>query len=88
MTEIELYKFIRDNDIEWHWRDNDGQEDVYILPFYFNLPDLIEILGGTILTNEGIECRLRDGYFAIWMNDICEYFGIDIFQVFPKEEES
>jgi len=28
MTAIELYKFIEDNNIEWHYEDNEGNEDV------------------------------------------------------------
>lgn len=31
MTELELYKYINDNDIEWNRQDNDGTPDVLIL---------------------------------------------------------
>jgi hypothetical protein len=28
MTELELYKYIKNNDIEWHRRDNNGTDDI------------------------------------------------------------
>lgn len=86
MTELELYRYINDNYIEWHYHDNDGVEDVLIFPFIFQM-DVFAKLVSSATDDEGIECRLKDGYFCIWMRDICEYYGIEMNNVFKKEEE-
>lgn len=81
MTELSLYKFITENDIEWHRHENNRKPDVIILPYTFHLQEfekLIEYYD----TDEGLEMHLKNGYVAIWMNDLCNYFGIDIDKVF------
>ena len=88
MTAIELYKFIEENNIEFHYEDNDGKEDVIIFPYIFHIDKFYQILNaGSILDDDGIECILKDGYFAIWMNDICAYNGVELSEVFDKEKE-
>ena len=83
MTELELYKFINDNDIEWHKENNDGTPDVIIFPSIYEIKDFHKILlPSSILDDGGIECRMKDGYFAFWMKDICDHFDIDINKVF------
>lgn len=81
MTELELYNFINDNNIEWHRHNNEGNHDVVILPYIFQLEDFSNLIKNYD-TDEGLELRLKNGYVGIWMNDICEYFGIDIDKVF------
>jgi len=81
MTELLLYKFINDKNIEWHRQDNDGIPDIIIFPYTFYLEDFFEIVKD-YNTDDGLEIRLKDGYVAIWMNDLCEYFGVDIDKVF------
>ena len=84
MTELELYKYVNDNGIEWHRRDNDGTPDVVIFPLIFQVDEFYKLIRSMI--DEGIECRLMDGYFAFWMKDICEYYDIDMEKVFCGEE--
>jgi len=85
MTELELYKYINDNNIEWHRRDNDGTPDIVIFPYTFQVEEFANLIKSSI--DEGIECRLMNGYFAFWMKDICEYYGIDMDKVFCGEEQ-
>jgi len=85
MTELELYKYITDNEIEWHRRDNNGKLDVIIFPSISDIDEFVELARGCV-DDEGIECSLKDGYLAIWMQDICDYYGIDIDKVFCGEE--
>lgn len=86
MTELELYKFINDNNIEWHKRENDGTPDVVIFPHIFQIEDFQKLLSKSSFDDGGIECRMMDGYFAFWMKDICEYYGVDMDKVFTGEE--
>lgn len=87
MTEIRLYKFIVNNDIEWHYQENDGIEDVLIFPSVYIIGEFCDLLGPTIFDDEGIVCNLKDGYLAIWMREICDYFGFEMENIFDKEED-
>jgi hypothetical protein len=86
MTELELYKYINDNNIEWHRQDNDGTPDIIMFPLTFQIDEFVKLVKG-YTSDGGIECRLKDGYFAFWMQDLCDYYGIDIDKVFCGEEQ-
>ncbi len=86
MTEIELYKFIQDNSIEWHWQDNDGVDDVVIFPYPFQIEEFAKMVE-SFTGDGGMECRLMGGYFAFWMKDLCEHYDIDIEKVFDRKLE-
>lgn len=84
MTELTLYKYINDNNIEWRWDFNERQEyDVLILPQVYDIKELVELMKGNSI-DMGTDCKLLDGYFAFWMQDICDYYNIEIENVFPK----
>lgn len=85
MTELELYKYIKDNNVEWHRHDNEGTPDVVILPFIFQLEDFSNLISN-YNTDEGLTMRLQNGYVGIWMKDLCDYFDIDMDKVFTGEE--
>lgn len=82
MDSLELYKFINDNNIEWHRLDNQGSEDILIFPNYGEVFKLNEILSPCLFDDGGVECVMKDGYLAIWMRDICQYYNIDMDNVF------
>ena len=86
MTELELYKYINDNNIEWHRQDNDGTPDIIMFPLTFQIDEFVKLVK-EYTGDSGIECRLMDGYFAFWMQDICDYYDIDIAKVFCGEEQ-
>ena len=86
MTELELYKYINENNVEWHRHDNNGTPDVIILPYTFQLEDFNELIKDYD-TDDGLEVRLKNGYAGIWMQDLCDYYGIDIDKVFCGEEQ-
>lgn len=83
MTELQLYKYITENDIEYHWRDNKGREDVVILPYIFQLEEFRKMFPECCFDG-GIECTLIGSYIAIWMYDICELLDIKLESVFKK----
>jgi len=58
MKAIELYKFIEKNKIEWHYGDNKGEEDVYILTFTYDVDEFYNI-------NEWIFCFLDERHMRI-----------------------
>lgn len=81
MTELELYKYINDNNIEWHRHDNNGNPDVIILPYIFELEEFANLIT-SYTDDEGMDCRLKGKYIGIWMQDICQYYEIDMDKVF------
>ena len=85
MTELDLYKFINDNAIEWHRHDNYGTPDIIMFLHTFHIQEFCKLVKSIL--DEGIECRLKDGYSAFWMNDICDHYGIDKDKVFVGEEQ-
>jgi hypothetical protein len=87
MKALDLYKYITENNIEWHYRDNEGEEDVLIFPFTYQIDSFIKLLTPSLF-GEGIDCTLMHGYFAFWMKDICEYYGIELSEVFDRRDDN
>ena len=84
MTALKLYKFIKNNNIEYHWIDNDTDVVMFV-----GLSDLDEfyrlLMPSLIFEDEGIQCNMKDRYFCFKMDDICSHFDIDINEIFDKE---
>lgn len=86
MTAIDLHKYINENNIEWHWASNEGTDDVLIFPYTFQLEEFGKLIKASV-ADDPLMIALRDGYIGIWMLELCEYYGIDINEVFPKERQ-
>lgn len=87
MTELQLYKFVQDNRVEWRWEINREtgyeKDDVILLPYIFHFEDFMKLIGDAF-DEYPLEVKARRDYVAIWMQEICDYFGIEIENVFPK----
>jgi len=84
MTALDLFRYVTENTIEWHYADNGGEEDVVIFPFFYQLKEFTKLLSPSSLDEDGIGIALKDGYVAIWIKEICEYYDIEIKEVFKK----
>lgn len=82
MEALDLYKFVHNNEIEYHWHD----DDVILMINYYLLDDWNKLLGTGITDEDGISCVMKDGYFCFMMQDICDYFGIEILSIFEKNK--
>jgi hypothetical protein len=85
MTELDLYKFIKENCIEWHKQDNDGTEDVVIFLYIFELEEFCKLFQNYNEDDGGLVVHIVNNRAAIWMNDLCDYYGIDIDKVFKDD---
>lgn len=85
MTELELYKFVKDNNIEWHRSNNAGDLDIIMFVELYNLKEFSKLIKSML--DEPVDCKMRDGYLCFWMNDMCGYYGIDPDVVFTGEEK-
>lgn len=83
MPELDLYKFIYENELEIGWR---GKELVLWIDFYY-LKDFTKLLGYNFLC-EGLEVILQENCIAIDIVDICEYFDINPTDILKLEEQN
>lgn len=82
MKTLELYKFIEEHNIEYHWHD----DDVIMFVNCRDIEEFNKLLPNTIYDDDGIESIMKDGYFCFWMRQICEYCDIEIEPVFDKKD--
>lgn len=83
MTELQLYKFVNDHNIEYHWNKED---ELYMFVNVLDISEFNELLGPRFLDEDGLDCVMKHTYFAFEMINICEWFDIDPKNVFNKEE--
>lgn len=87
MTELQLYKFIQEFNPEYRWQENTDtkQQDVLIWVSKYHYEYFVDLLDGGIMDESSINCTITNGgYVAVWMDDICEYYGINIENIFKK----
>lgn len=86
MTELELYKFITNNAIEYHYHDYDKCKKIIMFVNNYDIDEFNKLLGENIMDEEGINCVMKHGYFCFEMIEICEYFDIIPENVFTKKD--
>ncbi|MEK6882874.1 MAG: hypothetical protein AABY22_24840 [Nanoarchaeota archaeon] len=82
MNALSLYKFITDNGCEYHSTNDD---DIILFVDNADLNEWKKLLGEGIMDESGIQCTMKYGYFCFMMKDICEYFGLELHEIFEKD---
>ena len=82
MTELELYKYIHDEDTAPEYTFDGEKAIIWI--YHFNIDEFVKLIGNAILIEGGIEVRLQEHCIAMEMNDICEYHDIELGKIFDK----
>jgi hypothetical protein len=87
MTELELYKFVTRNELEYHWtkKDRGLVDDVILFIPHYLIEQWSRLLGTSIMDDEGLPCVMKDTYVCFYMDDICDYFGIELINIFKQE---
>ena len=81
MTELELYRFLQQNEIEFSWRG----EMLLAWISHWNLSDFTEMIPGT-LEEGGIDVRLQShGNICIDLVPVCDHYGIDPERILKPE---
>jgi len=80
MSELELYRFITENKIEWVRVKNKGKEDLLMLVGLDDIKTVLEMFN--LHFDDNMECFLGYSYIRIWMKAICERYGIEMENVF------
>ena len=86
MTELELYKFIEDNNVEIDWRG----EQLVIWLHHMDLKDFCELIGSSFFDEGGYDVNLQFNYgcyIALDLVPICEYFDIEPENICKKEDQ-
>jgi len=84
MTELQLYKHISDNQLEWKWENFKDGEDVIIFLRHFELADFASLIENFLHYDEPFNVVVTSSSVAIRMQEICDFYGIEIESVFPK----
>ena len=80
MTELELYKFINENCIEYHWHEN----NVFMfIPIYI-IEEFATLFSESFFDESELKCTFRNDYFCFEMQDICDFYGMDMKKVFNE----
>lgn len=84
---LDFYKFISDNDIEYHYRENKvygkSVEDVIIF-----IPSYLAEEGVKFfewICDEWYPCIIHNTYLCIWMNDFLESYDIEAEEIFKDK---
>ena len=85
MNALDLYKFVNDNKIEYHKSMSDENE-IYLFVNNRLIDKFNKLLGLSIIDDGGLNCVMKDGYIAFEMKYICEYYDIEITEVFDFDE--
>lgn len=87
MTELDLYKWVKEWEPEWRWDTNSDTKkaDVIIWVSIYSIESFYKLFDYQDFDEGGIEARLVDRSIAIWASDICEPSDIEIEKIFPKE---
>lgn len=73
MTELELYKFCEDREIQWGY---DGELILWI-PFY-DLEEFTNLIGyGIIVDDGGLAVHLKEDCIALDLVEVCDYHDIN-----------
>jgi len=81
MNEQQLKNYIDQNRIEWHRYGN----EVLVMPTFEQLAEFCKFIK-VFSFDDGINSMLKDGYIVFGMREICEYYGIEIDNVFIGED--
>jgi len=85
MTELKLYKFLNDHELEYHWQDYEKKDAEFLvwIPFYL-LEEFTQMIGYNYLSEGGIEVLLQESCIALDIVDIAEYHDIELENILSK----
>ena len=84
MSELELYKFVTENNLEFNFIDDDKEVILFVNKWVVD--DFKDLLSksSAFLDDYGLSSVIKDKYLAVKMGDYCEYHSIELSNVFMK----
>ena len=86
MKAIDLYKFVHENKCEWNDCRNNNEPEVILFVDFYLLKDFAKLLGNNFLDEGGQDCAMKQYCLCFEMDYICEYFGIELEEIFSTKE--
>jgi hypothetical protein len=83
MEELDLYKFLHNNNIEHHWEGNN--ELLAWIPFSL-LEDFADMLGPSYF-DDADEVWFKFDCICLDLVNACDYYGIDPLRILDKKED-
>jgi hypothetical protein len=81
MTELQIYKFVHENELEWHWY---GDDVVLFIDFEL-ISNFAKMVKNYILCHDSeYNATLKEDCIAVCMSDVFDYYGIFLEKVFNK----
>lgn len=84
MTEIQLYKFIHNNNIEYHWHKNNNEQDILVFLNFEQLEEFNNLCSYELFDDEGLEIIMKKDYVCMWMNYILDYYELEHEEIFEE----
>lgn len=83
MTAEKLKNFIDKYEGEYHWY----KDDVVLFIDTGDLVDFQKLFENSSFLDEGgYPCTMKDCYFCFYMKDICNYYNIDMNEIFTDKD--
>lgn len=91
MNELDLYKFLEENNVETRWQENEkGVFNLAAWIPHYALKKFCEMLGAHAFDDGGIAdvflCQDASVYIGNF-DEICDWFGIEPERIVPKDIE-
>lgn len=84
MTELDLYKFLVENEVETDWRD----DKLYAWLSHWDVDKFCEMLDRCDADDGGIDCKLQNGGTVVLdLVEICEDYDIDPERITEREAD-
>lgn len=81
MTELDLYKFIKNNKIEY----NDIGDEILMFIDFWLLEEFVSVAWSSYFDEEWQEVTMKDHYIVIDAVSLCDYHWIDEKNIFKLE---
>lgn len=94
MKSLDLYKFVTKNELEYHWNitsspfeGNETSDVILFIPIDL-LSEWNLLLDHYIFDEDGLQCIIKDKYMYFMMQEICDYFNIEITEIFGEDGDN
>lgn len=83
---IKFYRFLTENDIEYHATRKEYEIKFWIALKFEILPKFRELMGASFFDDEGQDCIMKDGYLVIDCDTVFGWLDIELLDIFTRHE--
>ncbi len=83
MTELDLYKFVRNYNLEYNYS---SEEEILLFVPFSLLYNFTSLLDDSFFDDGSVSVDMLKEYIGINVVDVCEYYGINYERIFDKNK--